>query len=166
MELLVRYLDRSNSFSSDITQDLIKEESLRDDLRYYFMSPCEKYRTRRHIPWKMGVQILKIVMITTQTTHFFDGYFLQWPVESADPVENEINIINVQLPNLLQLCDCPVDMEQNLRGMFPTPCLIDNMKTKAVLKADKLSNSVLKSSSCLVSTTSWWLPTRRKPPWP
>uniref|UniRef100_A0A3Q2CBB7 Mucolipin TRP cation channel 2 n=1 Tax=Cyprinodon variegatus TaxID=28743 RepID=A0A3Q2CBB7_CYPVA len=55
---------------SDTTQDLIKEESLRDDLRYYFMSPCEKYRTRRHIPWKMGVQILKIVMITTQLILF------------------------------------------------------------------------------------------------
>ncbi|XP_015234141.1 PREDICTED: mucolipin-2 [Cyprinodon variegatus] len=70
MELLVRYLDRSNSIGSDTTQDLIKEESLRDDLRYYFMSPCEKYRTRRHIPWKMGVQILKIVMITTQLILF------------------------------------------------------------------------------------------------
>ncbi|XP_032428896.1 mucolipin-2 isoform X1 [Xiphophorus hellerii] len=70
MELLVRYLDRSNSVSSDMTQELIKEEKLRDDLRYYFMSPCEKYRTRRHIPWKMGVQILKIVMITTQLILF------------------------------------------------------------------------------------------------
>ncbi|XP_008406348.1 mucolipin-2 [Poecilia reticulata] len=70
MELLVRYFDRSNSVSSDMTQDLIKEETLRDDLRYYFMSPCEKYRTRRHIPWKMGVQILKIVMITTQLILF------------------------------------------------------------------------------------------------
>ncbi|XP_054906319.1 mucolipin-2 isoform X2 [Poeciliopsis prolifica] len=70
MELLVRYLDRSNSVSSDMTQDLVKEENLRDDLRYYFMSPCEKYRTRRHIPWKMGVQILKIVMITTQLILF------------------------------------------------------------------------------------------------
>ncbi|XP_014862799.1 PREDICTED: mucolipin-2 isoform X2 [Poecilia mexicana] len=70
MELLVRYLDRSNSVSSDMTQDLINEETLRDDLRYYFMSPCEKYRTRRHIPWKMGVQILKIVMITTQLILF------------------------------------------------------------------------------------------------
>uniref|UniRef100_A0A8C6SB75 Mucolipin 2 n=1 Tax=Neogobius melanostomus TaxID=47308 RepID=A0A8C6SB75_9GOBI len=30
------------------------------------MSPCEKYRARRHFPWKMGVQIFKIIMITTQ----------------------------------------------------------------------------------------------------
>uniref|UniRef100_A0A8C4IXV3 Mucolipin TRP cation channel 2 n=1 Tax=Dicentrarchus labrax TaxID=13489 RepID=A0A8C4IXV3_DICLA len=53
-----------------MTQDVIKEENLRDDLRYYFMSPCEKYRARRHIPWKLGVQILKIIMITTQLILF------------------------------------------------------------------------------------------------
>ncbi|XP_054645562.1 mucolipin-2 isoform X2 [Dunckerocampus dactyliophorus] len=70
MELLTRYLDRSNSVSSTATLDFIKEEKLRDDLKYYFMSPCEKYRARRHIPWKLGVQILKIVMITTQLVLF------------------------------------------------------------------------------------------------
>uniref|UniRef100_A0A3P9JLU4 Mucolipin 2 n=1 Tax=Oryzias latipes TaxID=8090 RepID=A0A3P9JLU4_ORYLA len=70
MELLVRYLERSNSFSSALTPEVIREERLRDDLKYYFMSPCEKYRARRHIPWKMGVQILKIVMITTQLVLF------------------------------------------------------------------------------------------------
>ncbi|XP_008291915.1 mucolipin-2 isoform X1 [Stegastes partitus] len=70
MELLVRYLERSSSISSVMTQDVIKEQNLRDDLRYYFMSPCEKYRARRHIPWKMGVQILKIIMITTQLVLF------------------------------------------------------------------------------------------------
>ncbi|CAG5864450.1 unnamed protein product [Menidia menidia] len=70
MELLVRYLDRRSSISSVMMQDVVKEESLRDDLRYYFMSPCEKYRARRHLPWKMGVQILKIIMITTQLVLF------------------------------------------------------------------------------------------------
>ncbi|KAM8875377.1 mucolipin-2 isoform 3-T5 [Spinachia spinachia] len=70
MELLVRYLERSNSISTALTQDVIKEDNLRDDLRYYFMSPCEKYRARRHLPWKLAVQILKIVMITTQLILF------------------------------------------------------------------------------------------------
>ncbi|XP_034003169.1 mucolipin-2 isoform X2 [Trematomus bernacchii] len=70
MELLVRYLDRSNSISSVSTQDIIKEDTLRDDLKYYFMSPCEKYRARRQKPWKLVLQILKIVMITTQLILF------------------------------------------------------------------------------------------------
>lgn len=34
------------------------------------MSPCEKYRARRLFPWKMIVQILKIIMITTQLVLF------------------------------------------------------------------------------------------------
>ncbi|KAG8519494.1 LOW QUALITY PROTEIN: Mucolipin-2, partial [Galemys pyrenaicus] len=48
----------------------VKEECLRQDLRFYFMSPCEKYRARHQIPWKLGLQILKIVMVTTQLVRF------------------------------------------------------------------------------------------------
>lgn len=44
----------------------VKEDCLREDLKFYFMSPCEKYRARHQIPWKLGLQILKIVMVTTQ----------------------------------------------------------------------------------------------------
>ncbi|XP_024233467.1 mucolipin-2 isoform X2 [Oncorhynchus tshawytscha] len=53
-----------------MSQGIIKEEILLDDLKYYFMSPCEKYRARRQLPWKLGVQILKIVMITSQLILF------------------------------------------------------------------------------------------------
>ncbi|KAK6314509.1 mucolipin-2 isoform X2 [Coregonus clupeaformis] len=73
MELLVRYHDGSESVGphgSTMSQGIIKEEILRDDLKYYFMSPCEKYRARRQLPWKLGVQILKIVMITSQLILF------------------------------------------------------------------------------------------------
>lgn len=54
----------------------VKEECLREDLKFYFMSPCEKYRARRQIPWKLGLQILKIVMVTTQVTHTIIPSFL------------------------------------------------------------------------------------------
>lgn len=50
--------------------DSMKEEILRDDLKFYFMSPCEKYRARRQLPWKLAVQILKILMITLQLILF------------------------------------------------------------------------------------------------
>ncbi|XP_029474144.1 mucolipin-2 isoform X2 [Rhinatrema bivittatum] len=46
------------------------ENILREDLKFYFMNPCEKYRARRQIPWKLGLQILKIVMVTTQLVLF------------------------------------------------------------------------------------------------
>uniref|UniRef100_H0WWW9 Mucolipin TRP cation channel 2 n=1 Tax=Otolemur garnettii TaxID=30611 RepID=H0WWW9_OTOGA len=48
----------------------VKEECLRKDLKFYFMNPCEKYRARRQIPWKLGLQILKIVMVTAQLVRF------------------------------------------------------------------------------------------------
>ncbi|XP_008536398.1 mucolipin-2 isoform X1 [Equus przewalskii] len=48
----------------------VKEECLREDLKFYFMNPCEKYRARRQLPWKLGLQILKIVMVTTQLVRF------------------------------------------------------------------------------------------------
>ncbi|XP_068098549.1 mucolipin-2 isoform X3 [Hyperolius riggenbachi] len=43
---------------------------LKEDLKFYFMSPCAKYRARRQIPWKLALQVLKIVMVTTQLVMF------------------------------------------------------------------------------------------------
>ncbi|XP_016076106.1 PREDICTED: mucolipin-2 [Miniopterus natalensis] len=48
----------------------VREECLREDLRFYFMNPCEKYRARHQIPWKLGLQILKILMVTAQLIRF------------------------------------------------------------------------------------------------
>ncbi|KAM6948247.1 mucolipin-3 [Aplochiton taeniatus] len=46
------------------------EENFRRRLKYFFMSPCEKYRARGRKPWKLMVQILKIVLITFQLVSF------------------------------------------------------------------------------------------------
>uniref|UniRef100_A0A8C3NBV5 Mucolipin TRP cation channel 2 n=1 Tax=Geospiza parvula TaxID=87175 RepID=A0A8C3NBV5_GEOPR len=48
----------------------LKEMALKEDLKFYFMNPCEKYRARRQIPWKLALQILKILMVTTQLVFF------------------------------------------------------------------------------------------------
>ncbi|XP_053326332.1 mucolipin-2 [Spea bombifrons] len=50
--------------------ELDQEGSLKEDLRFYFMNPCDKYRARRQIPWKLFLQVLKIVMVTTQLVLF------------------------------------------------------------------------------------------------
>lgn len=58
----------------------VKEERLREDLRFYFMNPCEKFRARQQIPWKMGLQILKIVMVTTQVNDIISSFvFYPYP---------------------------------------------------------------------------------------
>ncbi|KAM4722974.1 mucolipin-2 [Rhinophrynus dorsalis] len=43
---------------------------LKEDLKFYFMSPCDKYRARQQIPWKLVLQVLKIAMVTTQLVLF------------------------------------------------------------------------------------------------
>ncbi|XP_009332077.1 PREDICTED: mucolipin-2 isoform X2 [Pygoscelis adeliae] len=48
----------------------LNETALKEDLKFYFMNPCEKYRARRQIPWKLALQILKILMVTTQLIFF------------------------------------------------------------------------------------------------
>ncbi|KAJ8277806.1 hypothetical protein GJAV_G00080290 [Gymnothorax javanicus] len=69
--MFVKYNGEGDSVRTTFTQDMENEEDiLKDDLKYYFMNPCDKYRARRQIPWKLGVQILKIVMVTTQLVLF------------------------------------------------------------------------------------------------
>ncbi|KAK7158449.1 hypothetical protein R3I94_004921 [Phoxinus phoxinus] len=45
-------------------------EDFRRKLKYFFMSPCQKYRARGRKPWKMMLQILKIAIITIQLVSF------------------------------------------------------------------------------------------------
>uniref|UniRef100_UPI00358E90D9 mucolipin-3-like isoform X2 n=1 Tax=Myxine glutinosa TaxID=7769 RepID=UPI00358E90D9 len=46
------------------------ESEMRNKLRFFFMNPCEKFRVRGRKPWKLGVQILKIIMVTLQLMLF------------------------------------------------------------------------------------------------
>lgn len=45
-------------------------ENFRRKLKYFFMSPCQKYRATGRKPWKMMLQILKIAIITIQVCDF------------------------------------------------------------------------------------------------
>ncbi|XP_063154270.1 mucolipin-2 isoform X1 [Candoia aspera] len=65
-----RLPDTELSMMARPDSDFKEEESLKKDLKFYFMNPCEKYRARHQIPWKLGLQILKIVMVTTQLILF------------------------------------------------------------------------------------------------
>lgn len=62
----------------------VKEECLREDLKFYFMNPCEKYRARHQIPWKLGLQILKIVMVTTQVIHIISLFVVVFPLSQDE----------------------------------------------------------------------------------
>ncbi|XP_015265985.1 PREDICTED: mucolipin-3 [Gekko japonicus] len=53
-----------------ICQELLLEDQLRRKLKFFFMNPCEKFWARGRKPWKLGIQVLKIVMVTIQLVFF------------------------------------------------------------------------------------------------
>uniref|UniRef100_A0A672RSD7 Mucolipin TRP cation channel 1 n=1 Tax=Sinocyclocheilus grahami TaxID=75366 RepID=A0A672RSD7_SINGR len=42
------------------------EEALRRKLKYFFMSPCDKYHAKGRKPFKLALQLLKIIIVTVQ----------------------------------------------------------------------------------------------------
>ncbi|TSK17930.1 Mucolipin-1 [Bagarius yarrelli] len=47
-----------------------EEEELRRKLKYFFMSPCDKYHAKGRKPFKLVLQLLKIIMVTAQLVVF------------------------------------------------------------------------------------------------
>ncbi|MGH0138006.1 UNVERIFIED_CONTAM: hypothetical protein FKN15_065337 [Acipenser sinensis] len=47
-----------------------EEEALRRKLKYFFMSPCDKYHAKGRKPFKLVLQFLKIVIVTVQLVLF------------------------------------------------------------------------------------------------
>lgn len=45
-----------------------EEEELRRKLKYFFMSPCDKYHAKGRKPFKLILQLLKIIMVTIQVS--------------------------------------------------------------------------------------------------
>lgn len=49
-------------------EDLAEEEALRRKLKYFFMSPCDKYHAKGRKPYKLVLQMLKIIFVTMQVS--------------------------------------------------------------------------------------------------
>lgn len=47
-----------------------EEEALRRKLKYFFMSPCDKYHAKGRKPYKLALQLLKIIIVTVQLVLF------------------------------------------------------------------------------------------------
>uniref|UniRef100_A0A8C9TIY6 Mucolipin TRP cation channel 3 n=1 Tax=Scleropages formosus TaxID=113540 RepID=A0A8C9TIY6_SCLFO len=45
-------------------------EKFRSKLKYFFMSPCQKFKARGRKPWKLVLQVLKMAIITAQLVSF------------------------------------------------------------------------------------------------
>ncbi|XP_035491904.1 mucolipin-1 [Scophthalmus maximus] len=46
------------------------DEALRRKLKYFFMSPCDKFYAKGRKPFKLGLQLLKIIIVTAQLVLF------------------------------------------------------------------------------------------------
>lgn len=57
-------LDNSQSY----LQQEEEEDALRRKLKYFFMSPCDKYHAKGRKPFKLGLQLLKIIIVTVQVS--------------------------------------------------------------------------------------------------
>ncbi|XP_029474240.1 mucolipin-3 [Rhinatrema bivittatum] len=68
------HADHENPYSykqcSAVTHQLLMEDQLRRQVKFFFMNPCEKFRARGRKPWKLILQILKIAMVTIQLVLF------------------------------------------------------------------------------------------------
>ncbi|XP_021149875.2 mucolipin-3 isoform X3 [Columba livia] len=53
-----------------VCQEGLLEDQLRRKLKFFFMNPCEKFWARGRKPWKLGIQLLKIAMVTVQLVIF------------------------------------------------------------------------------------------------
>ncbi|CAI9619608.1 unnamed protein product [Staurois parvus] len=66
-----RLLSPSPYYGSAVCDGVSSEEvRLRRRLKYFFMSPCDKFRAKGRKPYKLGLQLIKIFMVTVQLILF------------------------------------------------------------------------------------------------
>ncbi|KAI1294959.1 Mucolipin-3 [Halotydeus destructor] len=54
----------TNSYSPN------ERDKFRRRLKYYFMNPIDKWRAKGRLPWKLGLQVIKIIVVTLQLLIF------------------------------------------------------------------------------------------------
>ncbi|XP_053212486.1 mucolipin-3-like [Panonychus citri] len=59
-----RFLLSTTSYSSEA------RDSFRRELKYYFMNPIDKWRSKKKFPWKLLLQITKLIIVTIQIYTF------------------------------------------------------------------------------------------------
>ena len=58
--------EQSETPIQEITSALCPREVMKARIQYHFMNPIKKFRARRRKPWKLLLQIVKILLVTVQ----------------------------------------------------------------------------------------------------
>lgn len=72
MEETVNEINAGNSlpaFTSSYNPN-VERERFRKKLRYFFMNPIDKWKVKGKLPWKLGLQVIKIIIVTLQLLIF------------------------------------------------------------------------------------------------
>jgi len=69
---LVNVVSDSGSMSDNVyvSSHVNEADRLRRRLKYFFMNPCQKFRAKRKVPWKLILQLVKVVLVTIQVNIF------------------------------------------------------------------------------------------------
>lgn len=65
-----RLMSVNSSYSVD------DKDCLRRRLKFHFMDPLDKFRARKKFPWKLFVQVVKIIIVTVQLIEFGHGRYM------------------------------------------------------------------------------------------
>lgn len=60
--------NHQNSFEQSFTPQ--QRDRFRRRLKYFFMNPIDKWRAKGRLPWKLGLQVIKIIVVTLQLLIF------------------------------------------------------------------------------------------------
>jgi hypothetical protein len=67
-----------NGSVSNSVQSPSNEVRLQCRLKFFFMNPCDKFYAKRRFPWKLIMQLVKIVLVTVQA-----GEKVGWCLQSG-----------------------------------------------------------------------------------
>ena len=64
----IQDVSTGESVSCQSGSTTIKNErhDLQTRLKFFFMNPCDKIHAKKHFPWKLVLQLVKIVLVTVQ----------------------------------------------------------------------------------------------------
>ncbi len=75
-----------------------EEETIKRRLKFFFMNPLEKYKAGRGVPWKLLLQALKVVLVTTQLAAFANLRFAHVNYVSGQTIALQHLFIKVRVP--------------------------------------------------------------------
>lgn len=65
------FLSNSSSYNAALDSPYTPHmvDKMRRKLKFHFMTPCEKFKARKRKPWKLVIQLAKIIILTSQVSY-------------------------------------------------------------------------------------------------